>query len=150
MPTEIAYIDEPAPKERHRSAVPSTVTFAQASIPAIDADARKVYIGTPDRSAKAQAHTDWAVVKDKYQQERDSPEGSVDRSCEIIIVDEMDPDLGGGEDGLEELVGTRQANALTKAGYGTVQAAKALSKEALTEIHGVGEGTYESLHQDEE
>lgn len=154
MPTALAYIDLPSPRERHREAVPEGTTFAQARIPAVDADARIVYIGTPDPESNIQAHKDWAEVKRKYEAERDDPEGSVDPDLTIEVCPEMDPDLADtpvpSSGDLREVVGTRQANALENAGYGTLEAAKALGKEELTEIDGVGEGTYNKLHESDE
>lgn len=149
MPSRLAYIDEPAPKERHRDAVPEGVTFAQARIPAVDSDAREVYIGTPDPEKEAQAHTDWAEVKRKYEAEREDEEGSVHPELQIHVVPEMDPEPSDPEpqSELKDVVGTRQANALLDAGYGTLAAAQALPKEEFLEIGGVGEGTYNKLHE---
>lgn len=148
MPSVLAFIDEPAPKERHREAVPDGATFAQARIPAVDAEAKVIYIGTPDPDSDINAHRDWAEVKRKYEAERDDPEGSVGRDLEINVVPEMDPDMRGSapQDRLSDVVGTRQARALNEAGYGTLEAAQALSEEELTEIDGVGKATYEKLH----
>lgn len=148
MPKVLAYIDEPAPKDRHRDPVPAGTVFAQARVPAVDGDAETVIIGPPDAESKIAAHRHWAEVKRKYEQERDHPEGSVSRSCEIRVEDSFAPDLQGGEDALAEVVGTRQANALDEAGYGTVQAARALDKEDLVALDGVGEATYDKLHSD--
>lgn len=147
MPSVLAFIDEPAPQERHREAVPSHAVFAQASIPAVDADAQTIYIGTPDAESDIQAHKDWAEVQHVYEQEAKDPEGSVTADLTIEVVPEMDPEPAPSEpqDRLQEVVGTRQANALQAAGYGTLPAAQALSKEDLTAIDGVGKTTFEKL-----
>lgn len=147
MPTVLAWIDTPAPEERHREAVPSHAVFAQASIPAIDSDVQKMYIGTPDPEADLQAHKDWARVKRVYENEAQDPNGNVTGTLEVEVVPEMDPDPEPPEpqDQLQEVVGTRQANALQDAGYGTLPAAQALAKEALLEIDGVGETTFQKL-----
>ena len=122
--------------------VPPGATLRRADHFALEADASTVYIGPPDPDADADpsmptARAHWAHVKAEYE--------ASDVRATIEIIDDLDP-LDGAESGLDEVVGTRQANALREAGYGTLAAARALPKEQFVDLDGVGESSYDKLH----
>lgn len=156
----LAYVDEPQVTDEEREVCPHGTKFRRAKFPAVESNALTVIIGTPDREAaddptKRAVHAHWAEVKRAYEQERKAQKSKPAEEqdpvarVEIKVEEALDPVDDGQEaqEDLSEVVGTRQANALNDAGYGTLEAARALSKEDLTEIDGVGEATYEKLQE---
>jgi len=149
MAKTLVYIDEPAPSERHREAAPVGAVYAQARIPAVEADASKVIIGTPaDEMGRdgpvPQAHRDWQEVRDTYEAEKTYRESEVDPSLTVEVAPEMDPEVTAYEPALADIVGTSAAETLADEGFGTLAAAKALGDD-VTEFGGIGPAKKQAL-----
>lgn len=105
-----------------------------------------ILMGTPDPDGEHNYNRRCAEIRDAYAQAKKDPEHAFDG--ELKEVKGLNPDTSGSEGDLAELVGAKQANALADAGYGTLEAARALSEEDLTAIKGVGKATYERLQEE--
>lgn len=71
----------------------------------------------------------------------------------IINKSDYDPDehtlyeeANAPSDALVKVVGTRYAKALAEGGITTLDAARALSEEKVSDLPGVGSATYQALH----